>query len=504
MSSLEKALTLIILLRNCNRPICFFAHHSTELRLVSGSEDVPKELNEREYLLQLVLAQESGMLPLPTDQAEMNHQLLMQQQQSSGPKPYSHPPYPQHAPNPSFGPSNPSQVTPNLSHLYPPPGLIPPLAPNQGSWGGFPSSSSSAGINSNQNMQGNAGTSSIHHHQQQLQQAMGMGEGEVDTTSMLLGLQDTIASMSLLDASQWPIGAVSGAPHGRISDPGHVPRPPPQPMAPSPLSHPPPPGSNFSTAGRSSFGGAVTNLGYNMMPPPGMFDFNSYQHQQQQEQQHPVSPQRLANHRASVSEGGDSLNLGLIPGLEDLLPLVLRQIQAGDWEGLGISAPEAADTPHNSAASAQHVSASSKYLPPPNPNPNPYQSSPNSTLPYQSSNLMINMPSFGSSAESASARSSAPSHVDAAISPISGMFAVGDVGKRSSETSVRPSSSSTAGGAATTSSSTAANVSATDALMGRLVHQLQEQGTGSKDQLVASLTQLLAQLLEPGKEKNKE
>eukprot|EP00955_Chlamydomonas_euryale_P014672 157646-Chlamydomonas_euryale.AAC.5 len=52
--------------RNCNRSICFFAHSTDELRpSVSGSED-SKELDEREYLMQLMLAQEAGMLPRGT------------------------------------------------------------------------------------------------------------------------------------------------------------------------------------------------------------------------------------------------------------------------------------------------------------------------------------------------------------------------------------------------------------------------------------------------------
>lgn len=48
--------------RNCNRAICFFAHSADELRCVPSSEDV-KDSEERDYLLHLLMAQESGLLP---------------------------------------------------------------------------------------------------------------------------------------------------------------------------------------------------------------------------------------------------------------------------------------------------------------------------------------------------------------------------------------------------------------------------------------------------------
>eukprot|EP00197_Chlamydomonas_leiostraca_P015542 CAMPEP_0202866974 /NCGR_PEP_ID=MMETSP1391-20130828/8460_1 /ASSEMBLY_ACC=CAM_ASM_000867 /TAXON_ID=1034604 /ORGANISM="Chlamydomonas leiostraca, Strain SAG 11-49" /LENGTH=345 /DNA_ID=CAMNT_0049546967 /DNA_START=88 /DNA_END=1122 /DNA_ORIENTATION=- len=47
--------------RNCNRPICFFAHSAEELRCVPNVDE-GKELDEREYLLQLMLAQDASQL----------------------------------------------------------------------------------------------------------------------------------------------------------------------------------------------------------------------------------------------------------------------------------------------------------------------------------------------------------------------------------------------------------------------------------------------------------
>ncbi|GFR39838.1 hypothetical protein Agub_g333 [Astrephomene gubernaculifera] len=47
--------------RNCNRSICFFAHSADELRCVPCTDD--KEGDERDYLMQLIVAQENGLLP---------------------------------------------------------------------------------------------------------------------------------------------------------------------------------------------------------------------------------------------------------------------------------------------------------------------------------------------------------------------------------------------------------------------------------------------------------
>ncbi|KAG2448986.1 hypothetical protein HYH02_005740 [Chlamydomonas schloesseri] len=48
--------------RNCNRSICFFAHSAEELRCVPAADEL-KEGDERDYLMQLIMAQESGLLP---------------------------------------------------------------------------------------------------------------------------------------------------------------------------------------------------------------------------------------------------------------------------------------------------------------------------------------------------------------------------------------------------------------------------------------------------------
>lgn len=468
--------------RNCNRPICFFAHHNNELRIVGGPDENPKDLDEREYLLQLVLAQESGMLPFSSHPGSNS---MMQQQQgassSQAKKPYSQS-------LSSFLPSGSStqgHSSSNYPHLYPPGVGGQQQASQNTPWSGYPSSSSGM-IHNNQNV---VGTSSSYHQQQQQQQAVGMGDGEVDTASMLLGLQDTFNGMSLLDATQWPVGAVSGVPHNRISDPGHIPRPPPQPIGPTTNYGPKAgnPGSYMMMPqGRGSFGGAVSNLNYSFLGPSAGFDLGDFQ------QQAPLHHQR-----ASVSEGGDSLNLG-IPGLEDLLPMVLRQIQSGEWEGLGIKTPQ-------DASESNHMPMG---LP-----PKPFSSASPNTNSYQgpaNPGLMLDIPSFSSgSGETVSARSSA--NVDhGSIPPVSGTVNHNtDLSKRSScDERVMPvvpsySSSSSApqvplGGGG--GGGGGGNVgSAADALVGKLVHQLQEQGGGSKEQLVASLSQILAQLLEPSK-----
>ena len=56
--------------RNCNRPICFFAHDAMELRV---STEEGKEMDEREYLAQLMMAQESGLLPALPQGGSNNH-----------------------------------------------------------------------------------------------------------------------------------------------------------------------------------------------------------------------------------------------------------------------------------------------------------------------------------------------------------------------------------------------------------------------------------------------
>ncbi|GLC58241.1 hypothetical protein PLESTB_001336900 [Pleodorina starrii] len=48
--------------RNCNRSICFFAHSADELRCVPCTAD-DKDGDEREYLMQILVAQENGLLP---------------------------------------------------------------------------------------------------------------------------------------------------------------------------------------------------------------------------------------------------------------------------------------------------------------------------------------------------------------------------------------------------------------------------------------------------------
>ncbi|GIL43930.1 hypothetical protein Vafri_1514 [Volvox africanus] len=53
--------------RNCNRSICFFAHSAEELRCVPCTDD--KEGDEREYLMQILMAQENGLIPGSTLEA---------------------------------------------------------------------------------------------------------------------------------------------------------------------------------------------------------------------------------------------------------------------------------------------------------------------------------------------------------------------------------------------------------------------------------------------------
>ncbi|GLI69992.1 hypothetical protein VaNZ11_014725, partial [Volvox africanus] len=53
--------------RNCNRSICFFAHSAEELRCVPCTDD--KEGDEREYLMQILMAQENGLISGPTLEA---------------------------------------------------------------------------------------------------------------------------------------------------------------------------------------------------------------------------------------------------------------------------------------------------------------------------------------------------------------------------------------------------------------------------------------------------
>ncbi|EFJ43471.1 hypothetical protein VOLCADRAFT_106802 [Volvox carteri f. nagariensis] len=50
--------------RNCNRSICFFAHSAEELRCVPCVDD--KEGDDREYLVQLLMAQENGLMQAST------------------------------------------------------------------------------------------------------------------------------------------------------------------------------------------------------------------------------------------------------------------------------------------------------------------------------------------------------------------------------------------------------------------------------------------------------
>jgi hypothetical protein len=66
---------------NCNRAICFFAHSAEELRCVPNTEE-GKEMDEREYLLQLMLAQEAGALPQQQQQQQQATGLSMQQLES--------------------------------------------------------------------------------------------------------------------------------------------------------------------------------------------------------------------------------------------------------------------------------------------------------------------------------------------------------------------------------------------------------------------------------------
>ncbi|KAG2444735.1 hypothetical protein HXX76_001479 [Chlamydomonas incerta] len=62
--------------RNCNRSICFFAHSAEELRCVPASDEL-KEGDERDYLMQLIMAQESGLLPpTPGMQAPLSPSIM--------------------------------------------------------------------------------------------------------------------------------------------------------------------------------------------------------------------------------------------------------------------------------------------------------------------------------------------------------------------------------------------------------------------------------------------
>ncbi len=69
---------------SCNRSICFFAHTTEELRCVPNVDD-GKEVDEREFLMQLMMAQESGLLPggsgMPLQHQEQQPPPPSQQQQ---------------------------------------------------------------------------------------------------------------------------------------------------------------------------------------------------------------------------------------------------------------------------------------------------------------------------------------------------------------------------------------------------------------------------------------
>ncbi|GAX85053.1 hypothetical protein CEUSTIGMA_g12473.t1 [Chlamydomonas eustigma] len=60
--------------RACNRPICFFAHSADELR--AQHDEAGKEADDREYVMQLMMAQESGLIP-PGSFPQLHHQMAL-------------------------------------------------------------------------------------------------------------------------------------------------------------------------------------------------------------------------------------------------------------------------------------------------------------------------------------------------------------------------------------------------------------------------------------------
>lgn len=154
---------------NCNRPICFFAHSAEELRCVPNVDD-GKELDEREYLLQLMLAQDSGLMS-PASLHNLGQPMApLQSNIDMVPLPPGR-----------------SSSLPQLSMQS-----VPMLGMNQ-------------------------------HHLPKPHRGVGVG-GPIPTSQagghdpMLMNLQEAMAGVSLnIDG----MSAVSGAPHpGRISDPG--------------------------------------------------------------------------------------------------------------------------------------------------------------------------------------------------------------------------------------------------------------------------------------------
>lgn len=66
----------------CNRSICFFAHSAEELRCPPAEHDYKDTPDERDYLVQLIMAQDSGMLPQGTLQQHLHAQQLQAQLQA--------------------------------------------------------------------------------------------------------------------------------------------------------------------------------------------------------------------------------------------------------------------------------------------------------------------------------------------------------------------------------------------------------------------------------------
>mmetsp|Transcript_9845 Transcript_9845/g.21009 ORF Transcript_9845/g.21009 Transcript_9845/m.21009 type:complete len:470 (-) Transcript_9845:2382-3791(-) len=166
--------------RNCNRPICFFAHSAEELRCVPNVDD-GKELDEREYLLQLMLAQEAGMLPVASQQQQQP--VVLQQtavQLGDG--------------NVVMVPTS-STAASGMQQLL--------LNPVQAT-AARPKAPARTTV---------AVTAPVHPNQG--------GPSHRDTaTQLLLGLQEQLAGVTLAVDG---LSAVSGAPHaGRISDPGQA------------------------------------------------------------------------------------------------------------------------------------------------------------------------------------------------------------------------------------------------------------------------------------------
>jgi transcription elongation factor SPT5 len=199
--------------RNCNRSICFFAHSAEELRNVPVAEDSLRELDDRDFLMQLMRAQDNGMLPpaalqIPNGPADLNLALQQALQQSPMGPPgrgsYSGVPDPMSG-RPSY---NGGMLSPTHDLLS---------ASHRASYSGIPDPATAYAARASMSGFGGPDASALllhHHHQQQQQHAAAVAaarasfNGFADPTAGLLASAGLLPSQQARDAA----AALAGLP----------------------------------------------------------------------------------------------------------------------------------------------------------------------------------------------------------------------------------------------------------------------------------------------------